>query len=115
MPAFIAQALAKTSLGACLFAEDRERRRKVGVPEDVKFKTKPEIALEQLRWAHQAGLQLSKEARRFAAALVVSPAASHPAVGGVVARPFKMWRHHVKLPDRRISFQGDVSDGCCEH
>ena len=38
------------------WAEDRERRRKVGVPEDVKFKTKPEIALEQLRWAHQAGL-----------------------------------------------------------
>jgi len=38
------------------WAEDGERRRKVGVPEDVKFKTKPEIALEQLRWAHQADL-----------------------------------------------------------
>ena len=38
------------------WADDRERRRKAGVPEDVTFKTKPEIALEQLRWACQAGL-----------------------------------------------------------
>jgi SRSO17 transposase len=35
---------------------DRARRRKAGVPEGVKFKTKPEIALEQVRWACQAGL-----------------------------------------------------------
>ena len=38
------------------WAEDHERLRKVGVPEDVDFKTKPEIALEQLRWACEAGL-----------------------------------------------------------
>src|ERR1700688_2454159 len=38
------------------WAQDRERRRKVGIPEQVEFKTKPEIALEQLRWAHEAGL-----------------------------------------------------------
>ena len=38
------------------WADDHERRRKAGVPEEVAFKTKPEIALEQLRWAHQAGL-----------------------------------------------------------
>src|SRR5438046_3727124 len=38
------------------WAEDRERRRKAGVPEEVEFKTKPQIALEQLRWAQQAGL-----------------------------------------------------------
>src|SRR5450432_624134 len=38
------------------WADDRERRRKAGVPEEVEFKTKPQIALEQLRWAHQAGL-----------------------------------------------------------
>jgi SRSO17 transposase len=31
------------------WAQDRERRRKVGIPELVEFKTKPEIALEQLR------------------------------------------------------------------
>ena len=30
------------------WADDSERRRKTGVPEDVGFKTKPEIALEQI-------------------------------------------------------------------
>ena len=29
---------------------------KAGVPEDISFKTKPEIALEQIRWAYEAGL-----------------------------------------------------------
>jgi SRSO17 transposase len=38
------------------WAGDRERLRKVGVPEDIDFKTKHEIALEQLRWACEAGL-----------------------------------------------------------
>jgi SRSO17 transposase len=38
------------------WVDDGERRRKVGVPSDVVFKTKPEIALEQLRWACKAGL-----------------------------------------------------------
>jgi len=38
------------------WAEDVERRRKVGVPEDVTFKTKPEIALDHIRWAHETGL-----------------------------------------------------------
>src|ERR1700733_12807971 len=38
------------------WADDRERRRKACVPEEVAFRTKPEIALEQLRWAQQAGL-----------------------------------------------------------
>jgi len=38
------------------WAQDRERRRKVGIPELVEFKTKPEIALEQIRWACTAGL-----------------------------------------------------------
>src|SRR4249920_365514 len=33
------------------WAEDRERRRKAHVPEEIEFATKPEIALEQLRWA----------------------------------------------------------------
>jgi len=37
------------------WADDRERRRKAGVPEELEFKTKPQIALEQLRWAQQAG------------------------------------------------------------
>jgi SRSO17 transposase len=38
------------------WAEDRARRDKAGVPLDISFKTKPEIALEQLRWACEAGL-----------------------------------------------------------
>ena len=38
------------------WAQDGKRRRKAGVPEEVSFKTKPEIALEQLRWACEAGL-----------------------------------------------------------
>jgi SRSO17 transposase len=38
------------------WAEDDERRRKAKVPEDIIFKTKPEIALDQVRWAHAAGL-----------------------------------------------------------
>jgi len=35
---------------------ERARRKKVGVPDSVRFKTKPEIALEQVRWACEAGL-----------------------------------------------------------
>src|SRR6059058_1580777 len=38
------------------WTKDRPRRKKAGVPKDVKFKTKPEIALEQIRWACEAGL-----------------------------------------------------------
>jgi SRSO17 transposase len=38
------------------WVSDRARRRKAGVPEEVSFKTKPEIALEQVRWACEAGL-----------------------------------------------------------
>ena len=38
------------------WAEDDLRRRKAGVPEDISFMTKPEIALEQIRWACETGL-----------------------------------------------------------
>jgi SRSO17 transposase len=38
------------------WAQDHGRLRKAGVPEGIGFKTKHEIALEQLRWACQAGL-----------------------------------------------------------
>jgi SRSO17 transposase len=38
------------------WAKDRARRRKAGVPREVKFKTKHEIALEQIRWACDADL-----------------------------------------------------------
>jgi SRSO17 transposase len=38
------------------WTEDGARRKKAGVPLDISFKTKPEIALEQIRWACEAGL-----------------------------------------------------------
>ncbi len=39
-----------------VWAQDSARQRKTGVPEDVVFKTKPEIALEQIDAACRAGL-----------------------------------------------------------
>jgi SRSO17 transposase len=38
------------------WAGDAARRKKAGVPRDIRFRTKPEIALEQIRWACEAGL-----------------------------------------------------------
>jgi SRSO17 transposase len=38
------------------WAEDGGRRRKTGVPTELTFKTKPQIALEQVRWACEVGL-----------------------------------------------------------
>lgn len=38
------------------WTKDRKHRNKTGVPKEIKFKTKPEIALEQIRWACEAGL-----------------------------------------------------------
>jgi len=38
------------------WANDAARRKKAGVPEDVEFKTKPQIALEQIKWACEVGL-----------------------------------------------------------
>ena len=38
------------------WAADAGRRRKAGVPDEIVFKTKPEIAVDHLRWACAAGL-----------------------------------------------------------
>ena len=38
------------------WANDEARRRKAGVPEEIEFKTKPQIGLEQIKWACAAGL-----------------------------------------------------------
>jgi SRSO17 transposase len=38
------------------WAEDRARRKKAGVPEDIRFKSKPQIALELVRRACEAGI-----------------------------------------------------------
>jgi len=39
-----------------VWAEDAARRKKAHVPEKIAFKTKPQIALEQIRWAYAAGV-----------------------------------------------------------
>src|SRR6266446_6942216 len=39
-----------------VWADDRARRKKAHVPEEIAFKTKPQIALEQIRWAYAAGV-----------------------------------------------------------
>ena len=39
-----------------VWADDQDRRDKVGVPEDIVFKTKPQIALDQLKWACETDL-----------------------------------------------------------
>ena len=40
------------------WAQDRRRRKKAGVPEELKFQTKPEIALEQIGAAKAAGVPI---------------------------------------------------------
>ena len=39
-----------------VWASDTARREKAGVPADVTFKTKPQIAIEQMKWACEAGV-----------------------------------------------------------
>jgi SRSO17 transposase len=41
-----------------VWANDPDRRKQAKVPEDIVFKTKPQIALDQLRAAHAAGIPL---------------------------------------------------------
>src|SRR5215467_11938476 len=36
--------------------EDRQRRKKTGVPDSIRFQTKPEIALDQIRRARERGI-----------------------------------------------------------
>ena len=38
------------------WANDAERRKKVGVPDDIEFTTKPKMALRQIEWACKIGL-----------------------------------------------------------
>jgi SRSO17 transposase len=39
-----------------VWIKDRQRRQKTGVPDEIEFQTKPEIALEQIRHARQRGI-----------------------------------------------------------
>jgi SRSO17 transposase len=41
-----------------VWCEDAERRRRAGVPEEIEFQTKPEIALEQIRQAMEQGVPM---------------------------------------------------------
>ncbi len=38
------------------WANDAERRKKAGIPDDIKFTTKPKMALRQIEWACETGL-----------------------------------------------------------
>lgn len=40
------------------WARDRRRRKRAGVPEELKFQTQPQIALEQIRAAKAAGVPI---------------------------------------------------------
>jgi len=66
------------------WAEDRKRRRKAGVPEEISFKTKPEIALERLRGTCEAGVVCG---------VVVTDA----------GRPPRLMRHHGSQKPAAIS------------
>src|ERR1017187_9671673 len=39
-----------------IWASDPERRKQAGVPKEIRFQTKPEIALEQIRWLVEEGV-----------------------------------------------------------
>jgi SRSO17 transposase len=83
------------------WASDRNRRRNVGVPHEISFKTKPEIALAQMiRWAREAGLPrdvvlmdagyggvpICARASLTALSLSYAPASSHTRPNGHLAR-----------------------------
>src|ERR1700730_14262238 len=96
------------------WASDRKRRRKVGVPDEISFKTKPEIALTQIRWACGAGLPrgvvlmdagfgCDTELRTSVTALglhYVAGIQSHTTVWalGTGPRPPKQWSGHGRPP-----------------
>ena len=96
------------------WASDRKRRRKVGVPDEISFKTKPEIALTQIRWACGAGLPrgvvlmdagfgCDTELRTSVTALglhYVAGIQSHTTVWalGTGPRPPKKWSGHGRPP-----------------
>ena len=98
------------------WADDAARRRKAHVPEEIVFKTKPEIALEQLRWACEAGLpravvlldagygnhtalrtQISALGLSYAAGILSNTTVWAP---GTKPLPPKRWSGHGRRPTR---------------
>jgi SRSO17 transposase len=100
------------------WASDAARRRRAGVPEEVAFKTKPEIALDQIRAAYAAGLPRGvvlmdagygahSELRTAVAALGLSYVAgilSNTTVWppGAGPLPPKLWRPGFGRPTKRL-------------
>src|SRR6516225_2764051 len=96
------------------WASDRKRRRKVVVPNEIGFKTKPEIALAQIRWACEVGLPrgavlmdagygVDTDLRTSITGLGLSYVAgiqSHTTVWapGTGPRPPKKWSGHGRPP-----------------
>jgi len=99
------------------WADDAERRGKAHVPEEIVFQTKPEIALEQVRWACQAGLprgvvvldagygnhtnlrtQISALALTYVAGILSSTTVWAP---GRAPLPPKRWSGRGRRPTRR--------------
>jgi len=98
------------------WAADAARRRKAHVPEEIVFKTKPEIALDQLRWACKAGLprgvvlldagygnhtnlrtQISALGLSYAAGILSNTSVWAP---GTKPLPPKRWSGHGRRPTR---------------
>jgi SRSO17 transposase len=98
------------------WAGDAARRRKAHVPEEIVFKTKPEIALEQLHWACAAGLprgvvlldagygnhtnlrtQISALALTYVAGILSNTSVWAP---GTKPLPPKRWSGHGRRPTR---------------
>jgi SRSO17 transposase len=93
------------------WAEDEKRRRKAGVPDEVTFKPKTEIALEQVQWAWEAGVPrgvvlmdagygASTELRRSIAALGLTY------VAGILPNTTVWTAGEEPLPAKRWSGRG---------
>jgi SRSO17 transposase len=96
------------------WAQDSERRRKTSVPEQISFKTKPEIALEQITAACEAGLprgvvlmdagygcntdlrtSVGALALRYVAGILSNTSVWAPGTGPL---PPKKWSGHGRVP-----------------
>ena len=96
------------------WANDMDRRGRAGVPEEVTFQTKPQIALDQIQWAVQAGLApatalldagygvdtefrdgITELGLRYVAGIPSSTSVWAP---GTAPKPPKRWRGHGRPP-----------------
>jgi SRSO17 transposase len=104
------------------WAADAERRQTARVPEPVRFKTKPQIALEQIRAAHKSGLprgtvlmdaaygcntalrtNLSKLGMRYVAGILSNASIWAPDTAPL---PPKLWSGRGQRPTRQVFADG---------